>query len=88
MKIRVYKIHLSRTIQWYQNKLDSEFGSLATNENLREIIRRRLDELYFQMKNREKTNSWQIPLKVVFLDNGRYYIDMADASNVLFLDDP
>jgi hypothetical protein len=88
LKMRVYKTHVAKTLNWYQEELTKKFGSLILSEAYKEIIRRDFETFHKMIMNREKTNSWQIPLKVDFKEDGTYQVNIVDENRLLYLDMP
>ena len=86
LKLRVHKNHVAKTLNWYQEELTRKFGSLALSEAFKEIMRRDFENFHHDMMQKEKTNSWQIPLKLEFKDDGTYQVNVKDESRVLYLD--
>lgn len=86
MKIRIHRIHLARTLNYYGEQLAIKFGPLALNEAVRELIRIEANQLQQKMARVEKSNSWQIPIRVDFSSNGQYNVLPLDENNILIID--
>ena len=88
-KLRVHKVHVVQSINWYQEKLCESFGSnYAVSEAHREIMRRELRALQSGMARKERTNSWLIPVSLNFAVDGTFQVGLIDESQLLYLDDP
>lgn len=86
-KTRVQRMHMAITLNWYEEQLSSQFDQVILSESQREVMRRHFAVLQSNMRQREKTNSWQIPLEINFNDfDGTYRVGIIDESNVLYLD--
>jgi hypothetical protein len=85
-EFRVFKIHLLKTIKWYEEELAKRHGPLALSPAMVVRIERDFEALVAYKKTREPTESWQIPLKLKFFDNGRFEIGIVEPNNILYLD--
>lgn len=85
-KIKVYKLHLAKTLNFYNEVLSKKFGPVARSEAIKELIRIEARQIQFQMSRKEKTNTWQIPIKIEFFDNGTYTAAPEDENQILILD--
>ena len=86
MKTRVVRYHLVKTLNYYEEKLAEKFGSRALNEVMKELIRREAPLIQMRMARQEKTNSWLIPIKVHFEDNGVYRVVPECEADILIID--
>lgn len=86
MKTRVYRLHLVKTLNFYGTKLAEKFGPIARTEAMKEVIRIEAMRLQQTMAKREPTNSWQIPVRVEFMENGQFNVLPADENQILIID--
>ena len=85
-KIKVYKAHLARTLNYYNEVLTQKFGPVARSEAIKELIRIEAKQIQAQIARRDRTNTWQIPIRVEFFDNGTYTVLPENESQVLIID--
>lgn len=78
---------MALTLNWYEQRLTTKFGSVILSEAQRELARREFEQFHNMMRQKEKTNSWQVPLELEFFDDGTYRVKIVDESKVLYLDD-
>lgn len=77
------------TIKWFEEELIKSWGLVVNSEAKKELMRRELEMLWLQKRKFEKTNSWQVPLKIEFDINniqGTWRIVIADESTVLIME--
>ena len=86
MKIRVRRNDMIKTLVFYNEQLTQIFGPLILSEARKERARIEFDKLQFVVKKQQTTNTWQVPLKLVFLGDGTYKIDLLDENQVLYID--
>jgi hypothetical protein len=86
MKIRVFRIHLAKTLNYYSTKLAEKYGPIARSEAMKELIRLDAVKLQRTMARREPTNSWQVPVKVEFMANGQFHVLPEDENKILIID--
>ena len=86
LKTRVFRPHLASTLHFYQEKVTERFGPVIPGEASRELARRFLLSLWAQVKQQQKTNSWQIPLTIEFAANGTFMVKVADENQILIID--
>ena len=86
MKIRVRRHDMLRTLTFYNEQMAQIFGPLILSEAQRERARIEFERLQFVVRKQQTTNTWQVPLKIDFFEDGTYKIDLADENQVLFLD--
>ena len=87
LKRRLCRAHLVRTINFYQEYLTQKFGQVALSEAQKEVMRQEFERIHMMMKQREKTESWQVPLQITFMNNGSYQVSVIDENDLLFIDD-
>ena len=75
-----------KTLTFYNEQMAQIFGPLILSEAQRERARIEFEKLQFVIKRQQTTNTWQVPLKLEFYDDGTYKIDLQDENQVLFLD--
>ncbi len=85
-KIKVYKAHLIKTLNVYNEILTQKFGPVARSEAIKELIRIEAKQIQVQIARKERTNTWQIPIKVEFFENGTYTVVPEDDSHFLIID--
>jgi hypothetical protein len=71
---------------FYNEQLAQTFGPVVLSEAQRERMRIEFQKLQFVVKRQQTTNTWQVPLKLEFFDDGTYKVDILDEQQVLFLD--
>jgi len=86
MKIRVRRHDMVKTLVFYNEQLAQVFGPLLLSEAQRERARIEFDKLQMLVKRQQTTNTWQVPLKLVFFEDGTYRVDIFDENQVLFID--
>lgn len=86
MKTRIFRIHLIKTLNHYNELLAQKFGPVARNEAIKELIRIEAKQIQQQIARRERTNAWQIPIKVEFADNGTYSVLPENENQILIID--
>lgn len=86
MKIRIKKYDMLKTLTFYNEQLAQIFGPLILSEAQRERARMEFIKLQMMVKKQQTTNTWQVPLKLEFFDDGTYKIDILDEQQVLFTD--
>ena len=86
MKIRVNRNDMIKTIVWYTEKMTQKFGPLVLSEAQRERVRIDFENFHLATKKQQLTNTWQVPLKIEFSNNGTYKISILDEEQILFLD--
>jgi len=86
MKIRIKRYDMLKTLTFYNEQMAQIFGPLILSEAQRERARIEFEKLQFVIKRQQTTNTWQVPLKLEFYDDGTYKIDLQDENQVLFLD--
>lgn len=74
------------TLNWFEEQLTEQFGQVIFSEAQKEIMRRQFDALQAHQRQKERTNCWQVPLQIDFIDNGTYKVSIIDESGLLYLD--
>lgn len=75
-----------RTLTFYNEQMAQIFGPLILSEAQRERARLEFERLQFVTRRQQSTNTWQVPLKLLFQEDGTYNIEILDEQQVLFLD--
>lgn len=74
-------------LNWYEQQLTQRFGPVVLSEAQREIMRRDFNALQQNMRIKEKTNCWKVPLQLDFEPTGTYRVKIVDESGVLYIDE-
>lgn len=77
---------MAATLNWYEEQCFQAFGPIALSEARKVVMRQVFAEMVRQKSAQERTNSWQVPLELVFNDNGTYQVSIIDESSLLYLD--
>jgi hypothetical protein len=86
MKTRVYRIHLAKALNHYNELLAQKFGAIAKSEAIKELIRLESKQIQTRIARAERTNAWQIPIVVEFFDNGTYTVKPENENQILIID--
>lgn len=86
IKTRVQREHMVRVLNWYEEQLSQSFPGIILSEAQKEVMRQNFSQLQLRMRAAERTNCWQVPLQLVFNENGTYQVGIIDENSVLYLD--